>query len=92
MKDQFLQNELWTLTVGAAFQRAHIYKGNASEKDQKHLFNRYFRAVNVLTYPGTGIGLNIAKVHLENLGGNIKFKSKENQGSVFIVELPMIKE
>ena len=62
------------------------------EKDQKHLFNRYFRAVNVLTYPGTGIGLNIAKVHLENLGGNIKFKSKENQGSVFIVELPMIKE
>ena len=62
------------------------------EKDQKHLFNRYFRAENVLTYPGTGIGLNIAKVHLENLGGNIKFKSKENQGSVFIVELPMIKE
>ena len=62
------------------------------KKDQKHLFNRYFRAENVLTYPGTGIGLNIAKVHLENLGGNIKFKSKENQGSVFIVELPMIKE
>lgn len=62
------------------------------EKDQKHLFNRYFRAQNVLTYPGTGIGLNIAKVHLENLGGNITFKSKENQGSVFIVELPIIKE
>ena len=38
------------------------------DRDQKHLFNRYFRAENVLTYPGTGIGLNIAKVHLKSLG------------------------
>ena len=56
------------------------------EKDQKHLFNRYFRAENVLTYPGTGIGLNIAKVHLENLGGSISFTSKENEGSTFSVK------
>ena len=62
------------------------------EKDQKHLFNRYFRAENVLTYPGTGIGLNIAKVHLENLGGTLSFISKENKGSTFIIELPIIKE
>jgi len=62
------------------------------EKDQKHLFNRYFRAENVLTYPGTGIGLNIAKVHLENLGGSISFTSQENEGSTFIIELPIIRE
>ncbi len=61
-------------------------------KDQKHLFNRYFRAENVLTYPGTGIGLNIAKVHLKSLGGNIKFTSEENKGSTFIIKLPIIKE
>ena len=62
------------------------------KKDQKHLFERYFRAENVLTYPGTGIGLNIAKVHLENLGGKINFSSKEKNGSTFIIELPIIKE
>ncbi|MDX5584658.1 MAG: PAS domain-containing sensor histidine kinase [Aureibaculum sp.] len=62
------------------------------EKDQKHLFKRYFRAENVLTYPGTGIGLNIAKVHLRNIGGKIKFTSEENRGSTFIIKLPITKE
>ena len=61
-------------------------------KDQKHIFDRYFRAENVLNYQGTGIGLNIAKVHIENLGGKISFKSKENTGSTFIIELPLNKE
>ncbi|MEG9327136.1 PAS domain-containing sensor histidine kinase [Salinimicrobium catena] len=62
------------------------------EKDQKHIFERYFRAENALLNQGTGIGLNIAKVHLENLGGSISFSSKENAGTEFIVELPIIKE
>lgn len=60
--------------------------------DQKYIFNRYFRAENVLNNHGTGIGLNIIKGHLENLGGTIRFKSKENKGSTFIVELPKIIE
>ncbi len=62
------------------------------EKDQKYIFNRYFRAENVLNEQGTGIGLNIVKSHLENLGGAIYFKSKENEGSVFTFELPIIYE
>lgn len=60
------------------------------EKDQKHIFERYFRAENVLLNQGTGIGLNITKVHLENLGGKISFKSKENSGTTFTIELPII--
>lgn len=60
------------------------------ENDQKFIFNRYFRAENVLNIQGTGIGLNIVKIHLENLGGSIHFKSKENLGSIFIVDLPII--
>ncbi len=62
------------------------------ENDQKFIFNRYFRAENVLNIKGTGIGLNIVKAHLENLGGTISFESLENKGSVFYVELPIIKE
>lgn len=61
------------------------------EKDQKHIFERYFRAENALLNQGTGIGLNIAKVHLENLGGSISFTSTENVGTTFIVKLPIIK-
>jgi hypothetical protein len=60
--------------------------------DQKHIFERYFRAENALTNQGTGIGLNIIKGHLESLGGSIKFISKLNVGTTFIVKLPLIKE
>jgi len=61
------------------------------EKEQKYIFKRYFRAENALLNQGTGIGLNIIKSHLENLGGNINFTSKENQGSTFTVQLPLTK-
>ena len=37
------------------------------EQDKKHIFERYFRAENAVLNQGTGIGLNIAKTHLENL-------------------------
>ncbi|WP_299535899.1 PAS domain-containing sensor histidine kinase [Ulvibacterium sp.] len=60
--------------------------------DQKHIFDRYFRAENVLLTQGTGIGLNIVKAHVENLGGHISFKSKEDHGSVFSIELPLTKK
>ena len=58
------------------------------QKDHKHIFERYFRAENALLNQGTGIGLNIVKVHLENLNGHIRFESEENQGTSFFVEIP----
>jgi PAS domain S-box-containing protein len=58
------------------------------EKDQKNIFNRYFRAENALLMQGTGIGLNIVKDHLENLNGTISFTSIEHKGSTFVIELP----
>lgn len=58
------------------------------EKDQKNIFNRYFRAENILNIQGTGIGLNIVKSHLENLKGSIRFTSEENKGTTFTITLP----
>lgn len=58
------------------------------ESEQKFIFERYFRAKNALLNQGTGIGLNIAKRHLQNLGGDITFKSAENKGSEFKINLP----
>lgn len=57
--------------------------------EQKHIFDRYFRAENALTTQGTGIGLNIARQHLENLGGSLQFTSEEKKGSIFTVRIPM---
>lgn len=58
------------------------------EHEQKFIFNRYFRAENALLSAGTGIGLNIVKNHLENLGASIRFTSKLDQGSTFTVSIP----
>ncbi|TCK64821.1 PAS domain S-box-containing protein [Winogradskyella wandonensis] len=58
------------------------------EKDLENIFTRYFRAENVLHMQGTGIGLNIAKTHTENLGGNISITSKENKGTTVILQIP----
>jgi len=62
------------------------------EKDQKNIFNRYYRAENVLKTQGTGIGLNIVKNHLDFIGGSISFESKENVGSTFTITVPNIYE
>lgn len=58
------------------------------QKEQKFIFNRYFRAENALLDQGTGIGLNIVKSHLENLGGTISFESEEGKGSTFTITFP----
>lgn len=60
------------------------------EDEQKFIFNRYFRAANALLNQGTGIGLNIVKSHLENLGGTISFKSEKDVGSTFTLEIPLM--
>lgn len=59
------------------------------KKSQKHIFKRYFRAENALLIQGTGIGLNIVKMHVENIGGSIYFSSNLSKGSVFTVEFPL---
>ncbi len=61
-------------------------------EDQKHLFERFFRAKNVTNVQGTGLGLNIVKRYLDLLGGRIEFKSEPNQGTTFTVTLPSEKK
>lgn len=57
-------------------------------KDQKYLFKRFFRGSNTSHIQGTGIGLNIVKANIENLGGSISFTSKEIQGTTFEIKFP----
>lgn len=57
-------------------------------EDQEHLFETFFRANNVLSIEGTGLGLTITKEFAQKLGGEIAFKSKTNEGSVFSIILP----
>lgn len=59
-----------------------------SEEDQKHLFERFFRAHNATNIQGTGLGLNIVSKYVEMLGGSIRFKSILEKGTTFIINFP----
>jgi signal transduction histidine kinase len=60
-------------------------------EDQKFIFQKFFRASNVLKHKtqGTGLGLYIAKEIIERSGGKIGFKSQEGVGSTFWFTLPI---
>jgi signal transduction histidine kinase len=58
------------------------------ENEQKHLFDRFFRASNVETIQGTGLGLNIVKQYVKLLKGSISFKSIPQKGTTFTIRLP----
>lgn len=57
------------------------------EEDQKHIFERFFRANNAGNIQGTGLGLNIVKKYVEIMGGTISFKSSANEGTTFTVKI-----
>ena len=58
------------------------------EADQKHLFERFFRANNATNIQGTGLGLNLVKRYVDLADGKISFQSEEGKGATFIVEFP----
>ncbi len=60
------------------------------EKEQRNLFERFFRAQNAMNIQGTGLGLNIIKRYVEMMDGVIIFSSKEGVGSIFTVEIPYL--
>ena len=68
---------LWVLDTG---------KGIAEEY-QERIFERFFKVDEYV--PGTGLGLSVAKSHVESLGGSIGVDFVLDNGSRFWVELPL---
>ena len=62
------------------------------EEAKEHIFERFYRAKNVLHIQGTGIGLNIVRRHLLRMNGSIELKSKENEGTTVSVTLPVMSD
>ena len=58
-----------------------------SQEFLAHLFEPFTRSPGAARIEGTGLGLSVTKGLLDQMGGHISVESRENQGSVFCVEL-----
>lgn len=56
-----------------------------SKKDLPHIFERFYKGMS--NKESIGIGLNMSKKIIESENGNISVKSKENEGTTFIIKL-----
>ena len=62
-----------------------------SEKYLEKIFDRFIQVDNTMTRKneGSGIGLSIVKSFVSLHNGSISVKSKENEGSEFVINLPI---
>jgi PAS domain S-box-containing protein len=59
-----------------------------SKEDQEHLFERFFRARNAATVPGTGLGLYIIAKYLELMRGTVALHSELGVGTTVTITIP----
>jgi len=56
--------------------------------DQQRIFERFIKLDEYI--PGTGLGLSVAKSHVQSLGGKMGVESEVGKGSTFWVDLPLV--
>jgi len=61
------------------------------ERDQKNIFDKFYRADNARKSitEGSGLGLFVVKQYVEAWGGKTSFSSKEGKGSNFVIHIPL---
>ena len=97
--DNLMQNAVKFTTEGSICigydlmenNRVHLWVTDTgkgiSASDQQRIFERFVKLDEYI--PGTGLGLSVAKSHVQSLGGNMGVESEIGKGSTFWVDLPL---
>lgn len=79
-----------------AWRHGHLLRVEVMDKgigiqpeDQEKIFDAFHRGSNALTIQGSGLGLSIVRRAVDLLGGSVSVSSVPNQGSTFIVTIPL---
>ena len=81
-----------TKVKGQALQIYVSDEGIGMTAQQKeNMFKPFYQATNDTRNIGTGIGLSLVKLAVEKMKGKIEVHSALNEGTVFIITLPMTK-
>lgn len=78
-KDTFLNNEVWVLTFGAAFQRANIYNKTATQAQKKKFKNElrfYIEKLVLEEYHKEGI---TDEAHINNINSIVNYTINYNK-------------
>lgn len=60
-----------------------------SGQDLPHIFDRFYRAAEARTEPGSGLGLSIVRQAAERHGGSVTVESDYGHGCTFTLHLPL---
>lgn len=76
-----------------AFITVHDTGIGISEEEQKKIFQRFYRVDKTRDREtgGSGLGLSITRSTVLMHGGSIRVSSKENEGTTFVVRIPITK-
>ena len=60
-----------------------------SEEDMAHVFDPFYQADSGRKTIGTGIGLSLVKMAVENMGGTITMESTKDEGTLVTITMPL---
>ena len=83
--------DLTLSTVGATIHLEIRDEGVGIPAEERNsLFQPFFRASNVITYKGSGIGLSLAQKLIALHGGNLRLTSEIGKGTLAEIDLPSL--
>ncbi|MED3688837.1 chemotaxis protein CheA [Peribacillus butanolivorans] len=82
------------LVLNKAFSNGILTKEAAATLTDKQIYELIFAsgfstAETISDVSGRGVGLDVVKNTIESLGGSVTIDSKENEGSIFLIQLPL---